>query len=75
LEVGDEHRDQCVALNISDTDPCLDQGAFKGQAATDQEGDEVIAPEISYLLPLLNQLALSVNTVAGQVGTKVGTWG
>ena len=53
-KAGDEHRYEGAELDIAHTDPSLDQRMLEGQAAAEQEGDEVIAPEVTDLSPLLD---------------------
>ena len=44
---------------------------LEGQAATEQEGDEIVAPEVADFPPLLDELAPTVDAVTRQVGTEV----
>jgi len=74
-KVGDEHRHQGAEFNVAHPDPRLDQGVLKGQAAAEQEGDEVVAPQVADLCSLFDQLASAVNAVAGQIGAQVGPRG
>jgi hypothetical protein len=37
---------------------------LEGQAAAEQEGDEIVAPEVADFSPLLDQLAPAVDAVA-----------
>ena len=67
-KVGDEHGDQGAELDIAHTDPGLDQRMLEGQAAPEQEADEVVAPEVADLAALLDQLTPAVDAVAGQIG-------
>jgi hypothetical protein len=62
-------------LHVSHGDAGLDQGVLEGQAAPEQEGDEIIAPQVTDLSPLFDQFAAAVNAVAGQVGAEVGARG
>src|SRR4029450_1612506 len=48
-----------------------DQAVLEGKAATEQEADEVIAPEIPDLLPPLDELALAVDAVSADVRSQV----
>ena len=45
-EARDEHRHQGAELYVSHADARLDQGVLEGQAAAEQKGDEVVAPEV-----------------------------
>jgi hypothetical protein len=70
-KVGDEHRHQGASFHVSHPDPRVDQGVLEGQAATEQESDEIVAPEVADFSPLLDQLAPAVDAVARQVGAEV----
>jgi hypothetical protein len=48
---------------------------LEGQAAAEQKGDQVIAPEVADLSPLLDQFAPSIDAVARQIGTQVAARG
>ena len=63
-EIGDEHRHQGTAFHITYADPRVHQSVFEGQAAAEQEGDEIVAPEVADFSSLLNQLAPTVDAVA-----------
>ena len=45
---------------------------LEGQAAAEEKGDEVVAPEVLDLPPLLDQLAPAVYSVAREVGAEIG---
>jgi hypothetical protein len=53
-EVGDEHRHQGAVLHVSHADPRVYQSVLEGQAAAEQEGDEIVAPQVADLAPLLD---------------------
>ena len=63
-EVGDEHRHQGAAFHVSHADPRVDQSVLEGQAAAEQEGDEIVAPEVADFAPLVDQLAPAIDAVA-----------
>ncbi len=44
--------------------PASIKACSKGQAATEQESDEIVAPEVTDFFPLLDQLASAVDAVA-----------
>ena len=72
--IGHEHRDGSIALHVAHADARLDQGVVEGMAATHQESDEVVPPEVADFLALLDQFAVAVDPVAADVGSKVGAW-
>ena len=74
-EVRDEHRHQGASFHVSHADSCVDQGVLEGQAATEQEGDEIVAPEVADFPPLLDELTPTVNAVTRQIGAEVSAWG
>ena len=45
---------------------------LEGQAAAEQKGNEVVAPQVADLAALLDQLAPAVDAVTGQVGAQIG---
>src|SRR5947209_3858809 len=48
---------------------------LESQAAAEQKGDKVVAPEVSDVFSLLDQLTSAIDAVAGQVDAKVRAWG
>src|SRR5947207_6159197 len=48
---------------------------LEGQAATEQKGDEIVAPKVADLAPLLNEFATAVDAVGRQVDAEVGAGG
>ena len=72
--VRDKHQNGGIALDIAHGDTRLDQGMVEGMAAAEQEGHQVISPKVAYLLSLLNQLPIAVDTVTADVGSKIGSW-
>jgi len=48
---------------------------LEGQAATEQKGDEIVAPKVADLIPLLNEFATAVDAVGRQVDAEVGAAG
>jgi hypothetical protein len=50
---------------MSHADPRVHQGVLESQAAAEQEGDEVVAPEVADVAPLLSQFAPTIDAVAG----------
>src|SRR5690554_838051 len=48
-----------------------EQGLLKGKGAADHEADQVVAPQISDILSLLDQLALAEDAIARQIMSKV----
>ena len=48
---------------------------LEGQAATEQKGDEIIAPKVTDFPPLLDELAPTVDAVTRQVGAEVSARG
>src|SRR5215472_11348325 len=63
-EAGDKHRHQRAALHVSHANSRLDQRMLESQAAAQQKGDKVVAPQVANLRPLLDQFAPAVDTVA-----------
>ena len=45
---------------------------LEGQTATKQKSDQIVAPQVTDLAPLLGQLAPAVDTVARNIGAKIG---
>jgi hypothetical protein len=48
---------------------------LEGQAATQEKGDQIVAPKIADVASLLSQLAFAVDAVARQVSAEVGSRG
>ena len=48
---------------------------LEGQTATKQKSDQIVAPQITDLSSLLGQLAPTVDSIAGEIGAKIGTRG
>src|SRR5262249_25962751 len=74
-KIGGEHRNQGAEFDVAHPYPRLDQGMLEGQAATEQERDQIVAPQITDLPSLLGQLASTVDSIAGKIGSKIGTRG
>ncbi len=49
----------------------VEHRVLEGVAAPNQEGDEIVAPIVGYVLDLGLQLAVAVDAVPGQVGADV----
>ena len=48
---------------------------LEGQAAAQQEGDEVVAPKLADFSSFFDQLTVAIDAIAGQIGANVGTRG
>src|SRR5262245_21883885 len=75
LDAGIGHGHHGAAFHVSHADPRLDQRVLEGEAAAEKERHEVVPPEVPDVVPLLGQLALAVDAVAGDIGAKIRTRG
>src|SRR5262249_26698214 len=59
--------------HIAQGDARVEQRVLEGEGAAEKERHEVVPPEVPDVVPLLGQLALAVDTVAGDIGSKIRT--
>jgi hypothetical protein len=48
---------------------------LEGQAAAQQEGYEVVAPEVADFSSFFDKLTVAIDAITGQIGANVGTRG
>jgi hypothetical protein len=63
-DVGHEHRDLGVELDVSRGKAGIDQRVLEGEAAAQQKCDQIVTPDVSDVAPPLGQLAVPVDAIS-----------
>ncbi len=60
-----------MVRDVADLEARFDHGRFEGEAAPEEEGHEIVPPEIGDVGHFVGELALPVDAVPGQVVAQV----
>ena len=71
IDVGAEHRDYGIALDVVHRDAGLDQRRLERERAAEHEGNHVVGPKVPHVRRLVDALAVTKYTIARQVGADV----
>jgi len=73
LHIGAEHGDVLAFLDVAQADACLDQCGLERERATENEGDQVRAPEAGDVHHLFGHFSVTPDAVERHIAANVDT--